>query len=198
MITKLTGKVTELQEQSLTLIVSGIGFTITVPQVTMFAPGSEAELHIYMHWSAEQGPSLFGFKVAAEKKLFLTLIDCQGIGPKVAMALLGKLGAQAIVEAASQNNLKALSSVSGVGPKKAEQLLLFLRDKVAGLVENGMEFGGGSLTNWHEVSAVLEKLNYSRTEIAQAMQHLTAQFAGKPVGVDELLRHALGYMTQVR
>ncbi len=198
MITKLTGKVIELQDQSLTLVVSGFGFAVVVPQVTMFAPGTDADLHIYMHWSAEQGPSLYGFKSAAEKKLFLTLIDCQGIGPKVAMALLGKLGAQAIVEAASQNNLKQLSSVSGVGPKKAEQLLLFLRDKVTGLLEDGLEFGGSSLTNWHEVSAVLTKLNYSRTEIAQAMQHLTAQFAGKPVGVDELLRYALGYMTQGR
>ncbi len=198
MITKLNGTVAELQDQSITLMVAGIGFTIAVPQVTLFAPGSEADLHIYMHWSAEQGPSLFGFKTNAEKTLFLTLIDCQGIGPKMAIALLGKLGAQAILEAVSQNNLKALSSVSGVGPKKAEQLLLFLRDKVSGLLEKGLEFGGSNLTHWHEVSAVLTKLNYSRTEIAQVMQHLTTQFAGKPVGVDELLRHALGYMTQAR
>jgi len=77
----------------------------------------------------EDGWLLFGFDRAADRAVFQRLLGASGFGPRLALALISSLGAERTVQAVKQNNLGALSTVPGIGKKKAERLVLELRDK---------------------------------------------------------------------
>jgi holliday junction DNA helicase RuvA len=195
MLATLTGVVRFVQEQAVVLEVHGVGFTLTMSPGGLVV-GDTAQLHTYLHWSADHGPSLFGFVSAHEKAVFVSLISCSGIGPKVALALLGKLGAHAVITALVSGDQAALSSVSGVGPKKAEQIVVQLRSKVDHLIESPAMSGSTNALAWKEVSDALVALNYSRPEISRALQQVAEQQAGKSVLFPELLRNALAHLAK--
>ena len=154
-------------------------------------------LYVYMHWNQEQGPSLFGFSSELDKTVFLMIISCSGIGPKLGMAILSQMGAKTFLEAIQTSNNKALSAVSGVGAKKAEQLVLNVRDKVAKLMKTGIDLGGSqSLSHWNTVAETLTSLNYSRGEITAAMKHLGDSYPDVQLSFDQLMRHALSYLAK--
>jgi Holliday junction DNA helicase RuvA len=196
MLATIKGTVRAIEDSSVIIDVHGIGFTITVSNAHELQIGAVADLATYMHWSADNGPSLFGFGTQSEKKLFLALISCSGIGPKVALALMGKLGSYAVITALASGDQAALSSVSGVGPKKAEQIIVQLRSKVDHLIEHSAIAGSSDALRWKEVSDALMALNYSRPEVSKAMQHLATQFSGSTVPFAELLRNALAHLAK--
>lgn len=197
MLASLKGMVRSLDEQIVTLDVHGVGFALTMCPNHTLAVGQSVELCTYLHWSADNGPSLYGFASSYEKSVFISLISCSGIGPKVALALLGKLGAHAVVTALVSGDQGALSSVSGVGPKKAEQIIVQLRSKVDHLLEQTAL--AGASTNavvWKDVSDALLALNYSRPEISRALQQVSEQQSGKVLPFPELLRSALSHLAK--
>ena len=67
----------------------------------------------------------------------MLVIGCSGIGPKIALAVLAHLGAQGFVEVVSCGDERALSKVNGIGPKKAEQIIVQLKHKVSKLISSG-------------------------------------------------------------
>ena len=149
-------------------------------------------LLVHMHWNQENGPALFGFSTILEKNVFLMITSCSGLGPKLAMAVLAQLGAAEFLEAVQSANEDALSDVSGIGAKKAEQIIVQLKHKVAKLIESGIHLGASTtLEKRHEISQVLKSLNYSRPEIAAAMNYLNENYPGTQVAFDQLVRHAL-------
>lgn len=196
MLATLKGTLRTIEDQIITLDVHGVGFGIICAHHD-FMVGQTIELHTHLHWSADNGPSLYGFSSVTEKKLFLSLISCSGIGPKVALALIGKLGSHAVVTALASGDQAALSSVSGVGPKKAEQIIVQLRSKVDHLIEQTAMTGKVSdALAWKEVSDALLALNYSRPEISKALQQVSEQYAGKTAPFPELLRSALSHLAK--
>lgn len=196
MFSSIKGTIRSIEPQVITIDVHGIGFSVTVAQPQEYQPGSTIELSAYLHWSADNGPSLYGFSSEAEKKLFLALISCSGIGPKVALALIGKLGAHTVITSLASGDQATLSSVSGVGPKKAEQIIVQLRSKVDQLVQGAAGAGVTDALRWKEVSDALVALNYSRPEVSKAMQHVAEHFGGSSVTFPELLRHALAHLAK--
>jgi Holliday junction DNA helicase RuvA len=197
MLSHLKGTIARVEEQEVVIESAGLGFSILVPNASIFQKGSQVELQIYMHWNQDQGPSLFGFSSLLEKKIFLLVISCSGIGPKIALALLHHMTPAAFVQAISTGNLDALSSVSGIGRKKAEQLVVQLRHKIEPLTEAVEEFVESADTlRWKDVSDALGSLNYSRQEVTRAMQYLHEKHAGNQVPFNELLRHALSYLAR--
>ncbi len=155
-----------------------------------------------MHWNQEQGPSLFGFLSELEKTVFLLIISCSGIGPKIALAALGELTPAQFLQAIQEGNTKALSSVSGIGAKKAEQMILNLKDKVTKLIQTQGIIGTSDETNalaqWSNVTQVLQSLNYSKGEIEAAMRYIGKECAGRSLPFDELLRKALSFLSKSR
>ncbi len=197
MLNHLKGTITKVEEQGVIVEVAGMGFSILVPNAAVFQKGTQAELNVYMHWNQEQGPTLFGFSSVLEKKIFLLIISCSGIGPRIALALLHQLTPTAFVQAITTSNLNALSGVSGIGPKKAEQLLIQLRHKVGSLSAMMDEFVESAETvRWKDVADALGSLNYSRQEVSRAMQYLHENHAGKTAPFDELFRHALSFLAK--
>ena len=80
-----------------------------------------------MHWNAENGPSFYGFTTPFDKTVFTHIMQCPGIGPKIALTALASIGASGILEAIQCGDIKRLSSINGVGTKKAEQIILHLK-----------------------------------------------------------------------
>ena len=91
-----------------------------------------------------------------------------------------------------------MSSINGIGPKKAEQLIVQLKHKVTKLLASG-EISSHSqqdFTQWQNVNDVLVSLNYSRQEISKVMQFLTEKYSGQNVPLDQLIRSALGFLSR--
>ena len=109
----------------------GVGYEVTVPAGVagrLPAPGGRVSLHTELVVK-EDGWALFGFDRAAERQIFQRLLGASGFGPKLALALLSALGPERTVRSIRARDLAALSSVAGIGRKKAERLVLELRDR---------------------------------------------------------------------
>ena len=109
----------------------GVGYAVTVPLGAL-----ERLPHVGGHVTLftelvvrEDGWFLFGFDRPADRTVFQRLLSASGFGPRLALALLSSLGAERTVQAIRQNNLGVLGTVPGIGKKKAERLVLELRDK---------------------------------------------------------------------
>lgn len=197
MISSISGVIQEVSESGISIEVSSLGFALQVPQPNIFMVGQKVTLLVHMHWNQENGPSLFGFTTALEKTVFLMITSCSGLGPKLAMAVLAQLGAAEFLEAVHTANEHALSNVSGIGAKKAEQIIVQLKHKVAKLMETGVQVGASQILQERtNISQVLKSLNYSRQEIAAAMNYLNEQHSNSNVAFDQLMRQALAFLAK--
>lgn len=198
MVEYVTGIVKQLDEGLLILEVGFIGFTIQVPITMNAIQSKELQLYIHLHWNQETGPSLYGFSTQREKRIFLLVTDCPGVGPRIGMAVLSELGVDRFLEAIQAGDIKALSSVNGIGAKKAEQMVLSLKHKVAQLIKSGFEVSAATTIQWQEVMQVLESLHYTKTEVAQALQYVQAQSKESNMPFDGLIRTALSFLAKKR
>jgi len=198
MISTIQGTITEIKEQLLTVDIGQLGLSVLVPSTIHFKIGQQIKLTAHMHWNSDQGPSLYGFSDPIEKTIFLLLISCSGVGPKLALSALNYLGAQGFLETISSENDRALSKVPGIGAKRAEQIIVHLKHKINALLAEHpiVTSGSSSLHVWQEVGQALESLNYSRPEINQTMHHLATAYTGTNLPFDKLLRHALSFLAK--
>lgn len=196
MIGMLEGTVHAVTDQSLMLMVNGIGFELMVPTATYYTSQEKVTLHTYMHWNSDQGFSLFGFRSAEEKRLFCLLIECQGVGPKLALITLSSIGVDGLIDALIHKKKNVLSSVSGIGAKKAELIVLQLHEKVQQQVQLGLLRAGKNADQLTQVAQVLQSLNYTKVEITQAVDELRPLAAEPNVPFDQLLRKALMRMAK--
>lgn len=197
MISTITGLIKVVYDQSILIDIGSFGFLIQVPQGTVFQVGSTITLHTYLHWNQEQGPSLFGFASDTEREVFLLITSCSGVGPKIGLAVLAQIGSQAFIRAIQQEDVAALSKVSGIGAKKAEQIIVHLKHKVANLIKLGIQLDdGGDIESWNTIGEVLGSLNYSRTEINHAMKYLKQEHTSTQLPFDQLMRHALSFLSK--
>ena len=198
MIGYLKGVITNLSSQkALIQTDSGIGFEINLVKTDKLAKDKPAEFFIYTHWNQENGPSLFGFFTQEEKAIFELVISCNGIGPKMGVSILSQIEPAIFVNAIKDGNTKILSSINGIGPKKAEQLVFHLKNKVSDL--KNLDIINKSLANhFDEISQVLGSLNYSKTEITATFNYLNNNFEKYDFNFDELLRKSLSFLSKIR
>jgi holliday junction DNA helicase RuvA len=197
MIHMITGVVKAQYDQAIMVDIGTLGFLVQVPQNADFQVGSTVSLHTYLHWNQEQGPSMFGFPSDVEREVFLLVISCTGIGPKIGLAVLAQLGYQAFIRAVQLEDILALSKVSGIGAKKAEQIIVQLKHKVARFIKSGVQLDDdGQSASWNTITEVLESLSYSRTEISVAMKHLKQEYPNTQLPFDQLMRHALSFLSK--
>lgn len=132
MIGFLKGYVFKKEVNKLLLDVSGVGYNVfmTEPMLESLLEGSEAFLYIY-YQQKEDSVSLFGFLSEDTKSIFEMLIDLNGVGPKLALAILGHLSDQGLIRAVRRGDLDVLVSTPGVGKKTAQRLILELQDKMS-------------------------------------------------------------------
>lgn len=196
MLSLVKGTIIHACEHVITFYVDAlsIGLEITVNQICAARVNQPITLHVYMHWNQEQGPSLYGFETRTERECFILLIDCQGVGPKLALSLLGQISINELATIVQANDVKALSALKGIGLKKAEQLILYLKNKIDDfMIEHAPAGATGS--SFQQVIQVLESLNYGHTEIQHAVAQLHQQQLGS-LPFDTLLRKALAVLAK--
>ncbi|MHB8734618.1 MAG: Holliday junction branch migration protein RuvA [Terriglobales bacterium] len=132
MIAFLQGELLERTPARVVVVVGGVGYELLIPVSTFSqlpAEGGQVALQVHTH-VREDALQLFGFATGREKLLFEKLISVNGVGPKVALAILSGLAADDLAAAIRGNDLARLTSIPGVGKKTAERLVLELRDKL--------------------------------------------------------------------
>jgi Holliday junction DNA helicase RuvA len=133
MISFLHGKLLDVLPTQVVVGVNGVGYEVLIPLSSydkLPAPGQEVKLLTHMV-VREDSHTLYGFISAAERELFRLLVNTvSGIGPKTALNVLSGISVTAFRGAVANNDVKALSQISGVGKKTAERIVIELRDKV--------------------------------------------------------------------
>ncbi|XLX41642.1 Holliday junction branch migration protein RuvA [Ectopseudomonas mendocina] len=131
MIGRLRGTLAEKQPPHLLLDVNGVGYELEVPMTTLYrlpAVGEAVTLHTHLV-VREDAHLLYGFFEKRERELFRELIRLNGVGPKLALALMSGLEVDELVRCVQAQDTAALVKVPGVGKKTAERLLVELKDR---------------------------------------------------------------------
>ena len=189
MIAFLTGALAARDGETIVVQTDGgVGYAVTVPAGVagrLPPPGGRVSLHTELVVK-EDGWSLFGFDRAAERQIFQRLLGASGFGPKLALALLSALGAERTVRSGRARELAALSSVTGIGRKKAERLVLELHDRFDDVpLEPRIEHTAGS----EEAVRALMGLGYAAGAAEDAVRGAIA--AGSSEETPQLIRRAL-------
>lgn len=176
-------------ESCVLLEVAGVGYLISVTPRTLaeLEPGSGAFLYVHHH-IREDVQTLFGFINRDERTTFQVLIATHGIGPALALAILGTHSPSVLVDIVAGSDLGALTLVPGVGKKTAERLLIELRNRLnlPMLDSTAVAAGGAKNSVVGDVREALTGLGYNPEEIRDALRDLPAD--GDASG---LLRDAL-------
>jgi Holliday junction DNA helicase RuvA len=207
MIGYLKGTIVTLQKNSnrviLTIEVNNIGYDVqVVPRFAQELPSTDEEVQIFTHLNLrEDGVTLFGFGLAAERDLFRQLISVSGIGPQLAVALLDTLGLQDLVQAIVAGNTRLLSRTPGVGTKTAERIALELKTKLSEWRQQAnlvIAPGAGPATNiLEDVEMTLLALGYTDKEITQALQAVGQSSAlSKSDDAETWIRQAIAWLSQ--
>jgi len=173
---------------------SGVGYECFVPTRSLEAlprEGQPVELHTHLS-VREDAQTLFGFATAEERRVFQRLISITGVGPKMAMGMLSMLSGERIVRAIRESDIAALSSVSGVGKKTAERLILELKDKTddLGVASPSLPPVSGS----EAAMKALLKLGYTASEADDAVRQALAANGKKDTA--EMIKSALGFLAR--
>lgn len=131
MIGSLTGTLLQAIDNTVILNVNGVGYEVFVPKnylKTLTLKQTNLTLHIHTHVS-ESAIHLHGFTTANEKNIFQKLITVSGIGPRLALNILSDLSVAQLIGAICQSETAVLTSVSGVGKKTAQRIIMELKDK---------------------------------------------------------------------
>ena len=132
MIAKLTGILESVEEGQVVVDVGGVGYAANLSEADLRAlplPGSPISLEVHTH-VREDALELFGFLTRLDRELFAFLLEASGVGPKLALAVLSNLEGEVLLRALRTGDLARLTGVPGIGKKKAERIVLELRDKV--------------------------------------------------------------------
>ncbi|MCE2596703.1 Holliday junction branch migration protein RuvA [Motilimonas cestriensis] len=136
MIGRLRGILLEKQAPEILIEVSGVGYEVQLPMSSFYhlpEPGHEAV--VYTHFVVrEDAQLLYGFTDKLERAMFRELIKVNGVGPKLALAILSGMTANQFVQCIEDNNVTGLVKLPGVGKKTAERLLVEMKDRLKGWV----------------------------------------------------------------
>ena len=130
MIGQLTGKILSKNPPEILLEVGGIGYEVFCPMSSFYAiSGVNILLHTHLHIK-DDAHTLYGFTSQDEKTMFRELIRVNGIGPKVALAILSYLSVGALINAISNKDDDLLAKTPGIGKKTAAKLIVELQDRL--------------------------------------------------------------------
>lgn len=197
MIGRLEGVMLEKSPTRALLDVAGVGYEVLIPLSTFATlpdEGKTVALRIHTH-VREDALQLFGFYTDLERALFEELIRVNGVGPKLAQAVLSGAEPRQLLAAIRDGDLATLRGVPGVGPKTAQRILLDLRDRVAEWADVA-EGTGATVTHRPEderceaVVSALVNLGTARARAERAAEQALHEAAPEDE-LESLIRSAL-------
>ena len=182
MIASLDGVVGAVAADSLVLEVGGVGYRVFAAPAVLAAvePGRRLRLHTH-HLVREDLQALYGFRTPEELGFFGLLLTVTGVGPKVALGLLGSRPVADLQLAIMADDQGLLTAIPGVGKRLAARIVLELREKVAAAGVAAATPGGvgaGALLAEGDVVGALQALGYTLAEAREAARHARAGGAG--------------------
>lgn len=132
MIGQIRGKLVEKNPPEILVDVGGITYELQVPMSTLFKlPDTGQELILHTHFVVrEDAQLLYGFYDSKDKAMFRSLIRVNGVGPKMALAILSGMDVDEFVRTVRENNVAAMVNMPGIGKKTAERLIVEMRDRI--------------------------------------------------------------------
>jgi Holliday junction DNA helicase RuvA len=199
MIGKLRGKVDAIGESFLIIDVGGVGYEVQASSRTLrnLKLGDEISLTIDTH-VREDAIRLFGFSSEVERSWFRTLQNVQGVGSKVALALLGTLAPAELATAIALGDWASVEQAPGIGKKLALRIVAELKDKAPALTAAGLDIpGGGGAAGGvpqgnaaAEAMSALSNLGYQPAQASSAIA-VAVKELGEGADTAKLIRRGL-------
>jgi Holliday junction DNA helicase RuvA len=194
-IGRLRGVVAETAEDDALVDVAGVGYVVRCGTRTLTrlpAVGEEVVLHVESQWSESAGPRLYGFLTREERRAFVLLQSIQGVGAKVALAVLDALPPAELAAAVARDDKAQVARANGVGPRLATRILAELKGKiiVEGVVIPLRPAAGAGPTPSGEAVAALMGLGVAEVAARRAVD-LAAGRLGAEANEALLIRSAL-------
>lgn len=192
MISWLTGVLLEKQAPSLVLNVNGVGYQLEAPMTTFYdLPEQGATTTLFVHMVVrEDAQLLFGFSSKQQRDLFRSLIKVNGVGPKVALAVLSTLSPIELLQCMANEDVAQLCKVPGIGKKTAQLLVLAMKDRLE------KEFGdvtlddnlnkGASPSDRQDAVAALVSLGYKQSDASRVVKALPTDLSS-----EDMIRQSL-------
>jgi len=188
-IARLHGSLLEKSPTRLVVDVAGVGYEILVPLSTFYGlgdAGSAVTLRVHTH-VREDVIALYGFATALEQDLFERLIAINGIGPKLALAVLSGIDPAELVRAIRVQDVARLTRIPGVGKKTAERIGLELKDRLPKAAVPAEPVSGGDVRD--DLLSALTNLGYNRAVAEKAIEAALEKRHG--ADFEQLLREIL-------
>lgn len=203
MIGRIRGVVLEKAAPELLVEVQGIGYEIQAPMTTFYdLPAVGEGVDLFTHLVVrEDAHLLYGFARRSDRTLFRELIKVNGVGPKLALAILSGMDADGFARCVRDGDMASLTKLPGVGKKTAERLVVEMRDRLGGWQVDGLAVGGGSAAlpagsdHQQEAESALIALGYKPAEAAKMVSAAAKEGA---VDSEGLIRAALKRMVPQR
>ncbi|OUS29282.1 Holliday junction DNA helicase RuvA [Gammaproteobacteria bacterium 45_16_T64] len=202
MIGRIAGILVEKQPPEMLVDVNGVGYEILAPMTTFYKmPLLNEKVGLFTHMVVrEDAQLLYGFHDKQERTLFRTLIKVNGVGPKMALAILSGIETDEFVRCVESNDTASLVRIPGVGKKTAERLVIEMRDKLKSIDIAITKQGGGdqklTASGQHSVTSDAESaliaLGYKPAEASKAIQRLDVG----GLSSEEVIRMALKGMVK--
>lgn len=193
MIGLLHGKLLIKQPPDLLIDVNGVGYEVQASMTTFYdLPDIEQAATLYTHFVVrEDAQILYGFSTTTERELFRLLLKVNGVGPKMALAIVSGMSSVEFNQTIHANDISRLSKIPGVGKKTAERLVIELRDRLPKLTEtattNNTPAKPFSLSHSDEAINALLALGYKPVQASQ----MIAAYENQGLSVEEMIRQAL-------
>ncbi len=188
MIAFVKGTIADISDRSVIIETQGVGYEVSTTTETLAVAKLGAEMALFTHLVVrEDSMELYGFRTRQELTFFQMLITVSGVGPRSAIAIVSLGSIDSIQRAIGAGDATYLTSVSGIGRKTAEKIIIDLRDKLAAL---GHTAASGELSGDSDVIEALMKLGYTREEGRDAIKRIPAT----AVTLNDKLREALKYI----
>ena len=194
MIGHLKGKIISKSPPEVLLEVQGIGYEVLCPMSTIYELDNLSEdVLLFTHLSIkEDAHTLFGFITKDEKNVFRELIRVNGVGPKVALAILSNLSVHSLVECISTEDADLLAKTPGIGKKTALKLIVELQDRLSkldlvGSLANSIEIKQNSNPNSKPAIEALQSLGFK----AKEANRMVSKIEDQELSTEQLIRLAL-------
>jgi len=194
MIGHLKGKIISKSPPEVLLEVQGIGYEVLCPMSTIYELDNLSDdVLLFTHLSIkEDAHTLFGFITKDEKNVFRELIRVNGVGPKVALAILSNLSVHSLVECISTEDADLLAKTPGIGKKTALKLIVELQDRLSKLdlarsLANSIEIKQNSNPNSKQAIEALQSLGFKSKEA----NRMVSKIEDQELSTEQLIRLAL-------
>ena len=192
MIGQLRGKLIEKSLEHIIFDVGGVGYELNCSVNTLDNLSLNAETKIFVHTHMrEDALTLFGFSSSLEKRIFLSLLKVNGVGPKLALKILSGSSLDQLLQMIESGDVKAISTIPKVGKKTAEQLVLTLKGKLSFEEdENEPTLFKSPMGARAELVSALVNLGYRLPDVEKVVSGLPREIA-----IEEALRKGLAALS---